>query len=147
VAIPSTFETNRKRKAFHLTPVKNFADAPTELHYRIPGRDSRGIHLSAKPTARLVYQCDFHARGNRTGRVVAMALGHASLNPAMRRARKPIRVFYSVLSQRFYATRAWRESEANGKRFIEVTGEQFDVTDDIASLIEQHQIEFKRRTT
>jgi hypothetical protein len=59
--------------------------------------------------------------------------------------RKPIRVFYSTLSQRFYATRAWREVKPG---LIEVTGEQFDVTDDIAGLIRQHRIEFQftRRT-
>jgi hypothetical protein len=63
----------------------------------------------------------------------------------MSRTAKPIRVFYSVLSQRFYATRAWREIMAsNGNRFIEVTGDKFDVTDDIAGLIEQHEIEFKK---
>jgi hypothetical protein len=64
----------------------------------------------------------------------------------MSAARRPIRVFYSVLSERFYATRAWREITAtNGKRFIEVTGEKFDVTDDIAGLITQHEIEFSVR--
>jgi hypothetical protein len=52
---------------------------------------------------------------------------------------KPIRVFYSILSRRFYATRAWREVKPG---VIEVTGEQFDVTDDIAGLIRQHGIEF-----
>jgi hypothetical protein len=60
----------------------------------------------------------------------------------MRRAAKPIRVFYSELSRRFYATRSWREI-APGR--IEVTGEQFDVTNDIAALIEQHGITFAKR--
>ena len=55
---------------------------------------------------------------------------------------KPIRVFYSVLSQRFYATRAWKEIRPG---LIECTGERFDVTDDIAGLIEQHDIEFRKR--
>jgi hypothetical protein len=56
---------------------------------------------------------------------------------------KPIRVFYSVLSGRFYATRAWRE--VPGKPgVITVTGEKFDVTNDIAGLIEQHDITFTR---
>jgi len=64
----------------------------------------------------------------------------------VKRETKPIRVFYSTLSQRFYATKAWRECPPpNGARYIEVTGEQFDVTDDIAGLIEQHNIAFKRR--
>ena len=58
--------------------------------------------------------------------------------------RKPIRVFYSVLSQRFYATRAWREEPAG--IFI-VTGEKFDVTDDIAAMIIKHGIEFRPQET
>jgi len=53
---------------------------------------------------------------------------------------KPIRVFYSVLSQRFYATRAYR-GDANGN--VTVTGEKFDVTNDIAGLIEQHGVTFQ----
>ena len=60
------------------------------------------------------------------------------------RKRKPIRVFYSVLSNRFYATRAWREvAPVDGKHVVEVTGEKFDVTDDIFGLIKQHGIEFR----
>jgi hypothetical protein len=63
----------------------------------------------------------------------------------MRRAKpRPIRVFYSPLSKRFYATRAWREV-AGSPGVIEVTGEQFDVTNDIADLIAQHGITFKLR--
>jgi hypothetical protein len=53
---------------------------------------------------------------------------------------KPIRVFFSVLSRRFYATRAYRVDD---KGLVTVTGEKFDVTDDIAGLIEQHNIEFR----
>lgn len=56
--------------------------------------------------------------------------------------RKPIRVFYSTLSQRFYATRAWR---VDRQGVIEVTGEQFDVTDDIAGIIRHHDIVFTER--
>jgi hypothetical protein len=52
---------------------------------------------------------------------------------------KPIRVFFSPLTRRFYATRAYRE-EPNG--IVVVTGEKFDVTKDIAGLVEQHQITF-----
>jgi hypothetical protein len=58
-----------------------------------------------------------------------------------RRTQKPIRVFYSTLSNRFYATRAYRQ-EPNG--MVTVTGEQFDVTNDIAALIERYQIEFTK---
>lgn len=55
--------------------------------------------------------------------------------------RKPIRVFYSVLTQRLYATRAWREIKPG---VVEVTGEKFDVTDDIAAIIEREDMTFFR---
>ena len=58
------------------------------------------------------------------------------------RRRKPIRVFFSPLSRRFYATCAYRIDEGG---LVTVTGEQFDVTNDIAGLIEQHQIKFRAR--
>lgn len=54
-------------------------------------------------------------------------------------ASKPIRVFYSVLSRRFYATRAYREVRPG---VVEVTGEKFDVTNDIAGIIEREGITF-----
>ena len=54
-------------------------------------------------------------------------------------ASKPIRVFYSVLSQRFYATRAYREVQPG---IVEVTGDKFDVTDDIAGIIQREGITF-----
>lgn len=54
-------------------------------------------------------------------------------------ASKPIRVFYSVLSRRFYATRAYREVKPG---VVEVTGEKFDVTNDIAGIIEREGITF-----
>jgi hypothetical protein len=57
-------------------------------------------------------------------------------------ASKPIRVFYSTLSQRFYATRAWREIKPG---LIECTGEKFDVSNDIAALVIQHEITFRPR--
>jgi hypothetical protein len=55
-------------------------------------------------------------------------------------ARKPIRVFWSPLSRRLYATRAWREIKPG---LIECTGERFDVTNDIAELIIRHDLDFK----
>jgi hypothetical protein len=54
-------------------------------------------------------------------------------------ASKPIRVFYSVLTQRFYATRAYREIKPG---VVEVTGEKFDVTNDIAGIIEREGVTF-----
>lgn len=62
----------------------------------------------------------------------------------MRAQPKPIRVFYSELSRRFYATRAYRIDD---KGFVIVTGETFDVTNDIAALIERHAITFEKRLT
>lgn len=53
-------------------------------------------------------------------------------------ARKPIRVFYSELSGHFYATAHYKE--ANG--IITITGEKFDVTQDIARAIVTHDLEF-----
>jgi hypothetical protein len=53
--------------------------------------------------------------------------------------RKPIRVFYSVLSQRFYATRAYRQVKPG---VVEVTGEKFDVTNDIAGIIQREGVTF-----
>lgn len=55
---------------------------------------------------------------------------------------KPIRVFFSTLSRRFYATRAY---QIDDRGFVIVTGEQFDVTNDIAGLIQQHNLEFRAR--
>jgi hypothetical protein len=56
---------------------------------------------------------------------------------------KPIRIFFSVLSQRFYATRAWRE--VPGKPGVIVaSGEKFDVTNEIAGLIEQYNVTFNK---
>lgn len=54
-------------------------------------------------------------------------------------ASKPIRVFYSVLSRRFYATRAYREVKPG---VVEVTGEKYDVTNDIAGIITEHSVTF-----
>lgn len=57
---------------------------------------------------------------------------------------KPIRIFFSVLTERFYATRAWRE--VPGKPgMITVSGEKFDVTNEIAGLIEQYNVTFTKK--
>jgi hypothetical protein len=55
---------------------------------------------------------------------------------------KPIRVFFSQLSRRFYATRAYTIDD---KGLVAVRGEKFDVTDDIANLIVEHNVEFRER--
>jgi hypothetical protein len=56
---------------------------------------------------------------------------------------KPIRVFYSELTGRFYAARAWKVVECtDDKQRIEVTGEKFDVTDDIGAAVTKYDVVF-----
>jgi hypothetical protein len=55
---------------------------------------------------------------------------------------KPIRIFYSRLSGRFYATSAWKEVKPG---IVEVTGNKTDVTDDIANLIIENSIKFETK--
>jgi len=52
---------------------------------------------------------------------------------------KPIRVFWSPLTRRFFATRTYREISPG---VVECTGERFDVTNDIASIIERESVTF-----
>lgn len=54
---------------------------------------------------------------------------------------KPIRVFFSPFSRRFYASRAYKE-EVNG--VVTITGQKFDVTNDIAGLVLANDITFAR---
>lgn len=53
--------------------------------------------------------------------------------------KKPIKVFWSEIRQRFYAS-AYYKQEGN---HVTITGEKFDVTDDIAAAIVKHDIEFR----
>lgn len=55
---------------------------------------------------------------------------------------KPIKVFYSPLTGRFYASSAYR-IEKNGTCVI--TGKKDDVTDDIASVIVEQGVTFRRK--
>ena len=57
-------------------------------------------------------------------------------------ARKPIRVFYSTLSDQFYATDRYKSEIRDGKELVTITGEKHNVTQDIARAITEHQIEF-----
>jgi hypothetical protein len=60
---------------------------------------------------------------------------------------KPIKVFWSPLGQRFYASRAYKQfpSRPGDKKVIfQITGEKFDVTDDIAQAILANHIEFSK---
>lgn len=52
---------------------------------------------------------------------------------------KPIKVFYSELSDRFFATQHYRD---RGDGNFEVTGAKYDVTDDIGRAVTQFDIEF-----
>lgn len=61
----------------------------------------------------------------------------------MKRPVKPIRVFWSPLTRRFYATRVWRELRPG---LVECAGDKFDVTNDIAEIIERERISFIVRT-
>lgn len=61
---------------------------------------------------------------------------------------KPIRVFYSPLSRRFYASRAYRTKQNNEgtSEIVTITGDRFDVTDDIARAIKEYDLEFTPMT-
>jgi hypothetical protein len=52
---------------------------------------------------------------------------------------KPIRVFWSPLGRRFYASRAYKQIKPG---IVEITGEKFDVTDDIAEQILKNDLTF-----
>lgn len=54
-------------------------------------------------------------------------------------SRKPIRIFWSPLSRRLFASSAYKEIKPG---VVEITGQQFDVTNDIAELILKHEITF-----
>jgi hypothetical protein len=53
--------------------------------------------------------------------------------------KKPIKVFYSELSGRFYATQHYKQT---CPAVVTITGEKFDVTDDIGAAITKHDLEF-----
>jgi len=57
------------------------------------------------------------------------------------RPAKPIRVFYSKLSGRFYASRAYKQVKPG---IVEITGQKFDVTDDIAEAVIDEKIVFTK---
>ena len=54
---------------------------------------------------------------------------------------RPIRVLWSPLSNRFYATQNYKEK--NG--VITITGAKYDVTQEIAAAIDQHEITFTKK--
>ena len=54
---------------------------------------------------------------------------------------KPIRVFWSPLSEKFYASQHYRIDQ-NG--IVTITGEKYDVTQDIAQVIVEEDVAFRR---
>jgi hypothetical protein len=56
----------------------------------------------------------------------------------MARTERPIRVFYSELSGRFFASQRYRE-EGN---HIVITGKKYDVTNDIGAAVVKHELWF-----
>lgn len=54
--------------------------------------------------------------------------------------RKPIRVFYSPLSERFYASQHYREERTGA---VVITGAKYDVTDDIGAAFVAYDLEFR----
>ncbi|HEX3747682.1 MAG TPA: hypothetical protein VHW09_27290 [Bryobacteraceae bacterium] len=55
--------------------------------------------------------------------------------------KRPIRVFYSKFSGRLYATRHYKIE--NG--LVTVTGEKFDVTDDVGAAVVENALTFTAR--
>lgn len=53
--------------------------------------------------------------------------------------RKPIKVFYSELSGRFYASNQYRQDT---RGFYVITGQKDDVTDDIGRAVTHYEIAF-----
>ena len=53
--------------------------------------------------------------------------------------KKPIKVFYSELSGRFYASQRYKVWPSG---FVEISGEKFDVANDIGAAIERYALEF-----
>lgn len=58
-------------------------------------------------------------------------------------SKKPIRVFYSPLSGRFWATQHYKQ---RGDGMTEITGAKYDVTSDIGHAINKHGLEFTPST-
>lgn len=56
--------------------------------------------------------------------------------------KKPIRVFWSELSNRFYAVDRYRIDKKHPNVAV-ITGEKYDVTNDIASAIKKYEITFR----
>jgi len=56
--------------------------------------------------------------------------------------KKPIRVFYSELSGRFYATAHYKQTFPT---VVTIMGAKYDVTDDIGAAVTRYELEFTKR--
>lgn len=57
--------------------------------------------------------------------------------------KRPIRVFWSPLTERFYASQHYKVTNVDGgSEQVEITGPKFDVTQDVARIIVGHGVEF-----
>lgn len=58
--------------------------------------------------------------------------------------KKPIRVFYSELSGRFYASQHYQVALSRNSKseLVTITGAKYDVTDDIGAAVTKHDLEF-----
>ena len=57
--------------------------------------------------------------------------------------KKPIKVFYSPLTERFYASQHYKQDGD----FTVITGAKYDVTSDIGYFVNKHDIEFTKTET
>lgn len=57
------------------------------------------------------------------------------------RTKKPIRIFYSELSGRLYASQQYSIKDG----IATITGQKWDVTNDVGAIIERYELEFIRR--
>lgn len=60
---------------------------------------------------------------------------------AMSRSKKPIKIFYSELSGRLYASQHYKITPTA----VVITGEKSDVTNDIGAIIHRHNLEFTEK--
>ncbi len=56
--------------------------------------------------------------------------------------KRPIRVFYSEISGRFYASQHYRQTSPTD---VTITGVKYDVTNDIGAAVTKYGLEFTKR--
>lgn len=62
-------------------------------------------------------------------------------------SRKPIRVFYDDIHEKFWATQHYKDITPKGGEvgIVEITGKQYDVTGDIARAVIKHDLVFQSK--